>query len=152
MRAAWVSLVGALVGGGLFFLAGFFGPIWLWPSSNQGPLTGIFITGPAGFLLGGILGMVIGVLRSTPRKGWFGGLALGITFSTVCFSLTGNAFSVILFLAGIVVFGLVGFVSGALSVPRRNRPATWVVTLAVVLIGLCGFFLLGVMLAQAFFG
>jgi hypothetical protein len=39
-------------------LAGFVGPIILRPDSNQGPLLGIFITGPAGFVLGGLGGFV----------------------------------------------------------------------------------------------
>lgn len=34
------------------FLAGFIGPMILAPDSNQGPMLGIFITGPGGFVLG----------------------------------------------------------------------------------------------------
>jgi hypothetical protein len=34
------------------FLIGFLGPIFLSPGANQGPLLGIFITGPAGAILG----------------------------------------------------------------------------------------------------
>ena len=44
--------------GAIAFVAGFFGPILLMPGANQGPLLGIFITGPLGFLLGGIGGAV----------------------------------------------------------------------------------------------
>jgi hypothetical protein len=40
------------------FLAGFLGPIILAPQANQGPLLGIFITGPLGFLFGGLAGFV----------------------------------------------------------------------------------------------
>jgi hypothetical protein len=43
---------GALITGGIGFSAGFFGPIVFAPEANQGPLVGIFITGPLGFLLG----------------------------------------------------------------------------------------------------
>ena len=49
---------GALVTGAIGFSVGFFGPILLTPGANQGPLLGIFITGPLGFLLGGIGGAV----------------------------------------------------------------------------------------------
>lgn len=48
----------ALLLGGVGFAAGFFGPMILKPSANQGPLLGIFVTGPAGFVLGLIYGMV----------------------------------------------------------------------------------------------
>ena len=53
----------ALVLGGVGFIFGFFGPIELSPDANQGPLLGIFITGPLGFLLGAILGLIVGALR-----------------------------------------------------------------------------------------
>lgn len=53
----WAA-IGAVALGGIGFLGGFFGPILLAPEANQGPLLGIFITGPLGFLLGGILGAV----------------------------------------------------------------------------------------------
>ena len=46
------GLIPALVVGGISFAIGFFGPIMWAPEANQGPLLGIFITGPAGFVLG----------------------------------------------------------------------------------------------------
>ena len=60
--AAW----GALVVGGVGFVCGFFGPIALSPDANQGPLLGIFITGPGGALLGALLGAVTGALEVRP--------------------------------------------------------------------------------------
>ena len=48
----------AFVVGGFGFVAGFFGPMLLTPGANQGPLLGLFITGPLGFLLGGIGGAI----------------------------------------------------------------------------------------------
>jgi len=54
---------GALVTGGVGFSAGFFGPIIFTPEANQGPLLGIFITGPLGFLLGGIGGFVYWLIQ-----------------------------------------------------------------------------------------
>ena len=40
------------------FIGGFFGPILLDPGANQGPLLGIFFTGPPGFIVGAIGGAV----------------------------------------------------------------------------------------------
>ena len=49
-------LLGALGTGGIGFSAGFFGPIFFMPDANQGPLLGLFITGPLGFVLGALGG------------------------------------------------------------------------------------------------
>lgn len=46
----WIVIVG-----GFGFAAGFFGPMIFAPGANQGPLMGIFITGPLGAIGGGIL-------------------------------------------------------------------------------------------------
>ena len=43
--------------GVLGFALGFFGPMLLAPDANQGPLLGIFITGPLGFLVGLVWGI-----------------------------------------------------------------------------------------------
>ncbi len=43
--------------GGVCFAAGFFGPMILAPGANQGPLLGIFFTGPLGFALGLVWGL-----------------------------------------------------------------------------------------------
>ena len=51
-------LAGALILGSAGFVGGFFGPIIFDPGANQGPLLGIFITGPIGFLLGAVAGGV----------------------------------------------------------------------------------------------
>jgi hypothetical protein len=56
-------LMTAVVVGGVAFAAGFFGPIIFTPEANQGPLLGIFITGPLGF----VFGMGIGVWREARR-------------------------------------------------------------------------------------
>jgi hypothetical protein len=42
------ALVGTVVTGGIGFAVGFFGPMVLDPGSPQGPLLGIFVTGPLG--------------------------------------------------------------------------------------------------------
>lgn len=41
-----------LIIGAISFVLGFFGPILFIPDANQGPLLGIFITGPFGFVIG----------------------------------------------------------------------------------------------------
>ena len=48
------ALLGALILGGIGFVGGFFGPIIFTPEANQGPLLGIFITGPAGVIVGAV--------------------------------------------------------------------------------------------------
>jgi hypothetical protein len=54
----------ALTVGGLALAAGFFGPILLAPEANQGPLLGLFITGPAGL----VLGLAWGAWRAKRRR------------------------------------------------------------------------------------
>ena len=49
--------------GGISFLAGFVGPIIFAPDANQGPLLGIFITGPLGFVVGILLGIIFFAIR-----------------------------------------------------------------------------------------
>lgn len=61
----WVLLVG-LAG----FLAGFIGPIILVPEANQGPLVGIFISGPVGALAGVCLFAFCTALRVSARAQW----------------------------------------------------------------------------------
>lgn len=56
MSASVMAGLGALILGGLGFVAGFFGPMILAPEANQGPMLGIFITGPAGAVIGAIAG------------------------------------------------------------------------------------------------
>lgn len=51
-------MLGAIVVGAIGFCGGFFGPMIFAPEANQGPLLGLFFTGPLGFLLGGIGGLV----------------------------------------------------------------------------------------------
>lgn len=46
------TIVGGVILGGIGFVAGFFGPLILAPTANQGPLLGILYTGPMGFVLG----------------------------------------------------------------------------------------------------
>jgi len=51
--------------GAITFVVGFVGPILVTPSANQGPLLGIFFTGPLGL----VLGFVWGLIRAARRRG-----------------------------------------------------------------------------------
>jgi len=55
----------ALAMGGVGGAAGFFGPMILSPDANQGPMLGLFITGPGGALAGAVLGVVFRFLPFT---------------------------------------------------------------------------------------
>ncbi|MEX0922275.1 MAG: hypothetical protein WDZ84_05830 [Rhodovibrionaceae bacterium] len=59
LRVLGTALLLGLIG----FVLGFFGPMLLAQDANQGPLLGIFITGPGGLLLG----LVVGVIRELRR-------------------------------------------------------------------------------------
>ena len=59
----WGITVG-LIGG----LGGFIGPMLLTPESNQGPLLGIFFTGPLGFILGLFIGLILEPARLARSK------------------------------------------------------------------------------------
>ncbi|HET8623748.1 MAG TPA: hypothetical protein VFM14_09325 [Gemmatimonadales bacterium] len=52
-RIGWIT-------GGLGLVLGFVGPLLVTPKANLGPLLGILITGPAGFVLGALGGAVVG--------------------------------------------------------------------------------------------
>jgi hypothetical protein len=54
----WAA-VGALLMGVTGFVSGFLGPIRFQPWANQGPMVGIFLTGPGGALLGAIVGAAL---------------------------------------------------------------------------------------------
>ncbi len=59
----WAAIIGS-VG----FCAGFFGPMLLAPQANQGPLLGLFITGPLGFVGGAIGGLIHGLWRRSQTR------------------------------------------------------------------------------------
>ena len=50
--------------GTIAFLAGFIGPMIFAPQANQGPLLGIFYTGP----IGTVVGLLWGILRAQRRR------------------------------------------------------------------------------------
>jgi uncharacterized membrane protein YeaQ/YmgE (transglycosylase-associated protein family) len=55
LAPAWAA-AGALLLGATGFVIGFFGPMRFQPWANQGPLVGLFLTGPGGVLLGAAIG------------------------------------------------------------------------------------------------
>jgi hypothetical protein len=59
------ALYWATVEGALGFCGGFFGPMIFAPEANQGPLLGIFITGPLGFIVGGMGGLIYALWRGS---------------------------------------------------------------------------------------
>ena len=59
-------LKGGLLVGAIGFAIGYFGPLIWAPSANQGPLLGIFITGPIGFVIGAALGWLYARTRVRP--------------------------------------------------------------------------------------
>jgi hypothetical protein len=59
--AAGLAAIGGLLMGVTGFVIGFFGPIRFQPWANQGPMVGLFVTGPGGVLLGVIVGSVLGI-------------------------------------------------------------------------------------------
>ncbi|HWA27209.1 MAG TPA: hypothetical protein VG734_16250 [Lacunisphaera sp.] len=61
----WVVLLG-LAG----FCAGFFGPLVFVPEANQGPLVGIFLTGPGGAALGLLLWLLMKLRPLPGRSQW----------------------------------------------------------------------------------
>jgi hypothetical protein len=61
IRESWRG--GWLVGG-VGFALGFVGPLFIWPDSNLGPLLGILVTGPVGFVLGALGAGVLRDVRS----------------------------------------------------------------------------------------
>jgi len=76
----WVALPAALG-----FVAGFLGPVVLNPGANQGPLLGIFITGPGGAVLGLFAGLVTRPLRLPAAREWQ--VLIGVSAALVLWTL-----------------------------------------------------------------
>ena len=67
----WKSWRAARLLGGIGLVGGVVGPALIWPGSNQGPLLGILITGPLGFILGAVGGLLFPLdhLASREQRG-----------------------------------------------------------------------------------
>ncbi|HKQ18121.1 MAG TPA: hypothetical protein VJW75_00110 [Candidatus Eisenbacteria bacterium] len=61
-RMRFAAICGFITGA-VGFILGFLGPIVLAPQANQGPLLGIFVTGPLGFFVGLAAGWLIARFR-----------------------------------------------------------------------------------------
>ena len=96
-------LLAGLAVGSLSFLAGFIGPM-IFSSSNQGPLLGIFFTGPLGFVIGCVGGAAWTWSRSRPTApirpvrtgGGLGRSLLAIVVGLVVSSALGSAIDVVI--------------------------------------------------------
>ncbi len=64
IRATWKG--GVWVGAASFAL-GFIGPLVIWPDGNLGPLLGILLTGPLGFVCGALGGVILDARGSRLR-------------------------------------------------------------------------------------
>lgn len=65
--AAFARILGwAFKIGGIAFAIGFVGPMLVRPDANQGPLLGILVTGPLGFVAGLVVGAVMEWRRPPP--------------------------------------------------------------------------------------
>ncbi len=62
------TILGGIVVGGVCFVAGFFGPIIFAPQANQGPLLGLFVTGPLGAVAGSVGGAILWLAKRGPRQ------------------------------------------------------------------------------------
>ena len=60
----YTGCLGGLIVGGIGFAVGFVGPMLLKPGANQGPLLGILITGPGGFVVGIVAAVALAKLRA----------------------------------------------------------------------------------------
>jgi hypothetical protein len=125
----WAFLVGAVA-----FAAGFFGPILLAPEANQGPLLGIFITGPLGFIAGALFGFIRELRNGfeTPERGSIRGSASAPVANLESAPPALHAAPVRI-IAGLGGLGLGGF-GGAELIAGAERGAAAAIVLGAVLI------------------
>ena len=123
-------IIGCGLGLGMIsFLAGILGPIFLDPGSNQGPLLGIFITGPLGF----VLGLVLGTLWSSWRDKT-GNLRTEMNWLFAIWPLSALIYLFLLVFGGFVLLMVLGvqiaivIVGGVLVAAAQKRPAILPVT------------------------
>lgn len=121
---AWAALVG-----GVSFLIGYIGPV-LFSDSNLGPLLGIFVTGPLGFLLGTLIGILVSARQKAPEPAtnevrWLGSAWLGALLFTLAVSAGGIGWvSIGAQLSVIICAGILFYVVPA-QLPegiRKSRP------------------------------
>lgn len=61
------AVKGGCLLGAIGFIGGFFGPMIVAPDAPQGPMFGIFFIGPGGFVLGLLIGAIMGFVRSRQK-------------------------------------------------------------------------------------
>jgi len=64
-QMAQAAFKGSAIFGSIGFIAGFIGPMIISPDANQGPLMGIFLTGPLGAFMGLVFGGIWWFIRRT---------------------------------------------------------------------------------------
>ena len=86
-----MSIIWALTLGVVGFASGFFGPVFLNPGANQGPLLGIFFTGPISFIAGFVGGSLATKYKLNKFQNFFflGFASIFIVFVVLAISLPG---------------------------------------------------------------
>ena len=119
----------ALMASGVAFAIGFIGPA-LFSSSNLGPLLGIFITGPLGFLVGALVGILLSAGDSAGRTldtelRWLLGAWLATLLYTLASSVVGIGLVAIGAQVAVLICAAVLFYLVPATLPQwvaRNRP------------------------------
>ena len=116
--------IGALSAAFLSFIAGLFLPVWLAPSSNIGPITAFVVT-PIGFAFGGILGLVVVKLTSSPLGaiivGAIAGASLVIGLSLITGAGIKSVPDVISIVAASLIFGISALLSLLASRSKKEK-------------------------------
>lgn len=130
-------LLVALLAGGLSFAAGFFGPIFLTPGNNLGPLFGIFITGPIGFLAGAVLGAFWSVIRTEGQVAYSELTAFLVIFFFSflgCYWWANSSWSAYVMAVGLALFTIaVGILILGIKKLRRKIPTDICIAWAIAL-------------------
>lgn len=124
----WAALVG-----GVSFLIGYIGPALL-SDSNLGPMLGIFITGPLGFLLGALVGILISARRKAPQSvttevRWLGGAWIGAMLFSLAASVAGIGWLSLGAQLSVVTCAALLFYSMPLQLPEAIRKSRFIVLL-----------------------
>lgn len=128
-------LLCSVAAGTIGFAGGFFGPMIFSPGSNQGPLLGILVTGPLGFLIGPAIGVATLIRRTTlaalPRAASW--LTLQLVLAAAFYWL----FAEVLAVLGLGVMFLTALVGVAVFVyaMRHLSPSRPAVAAGAILLG-----------------
>ena len=120
----------AAITGGVAFVARYIGPI-LFSDSNLGPLLGIFVTGPLGFLLGILIGVLISARQKSDRSAtaelrWLGAAWLGAILFTFASTIGGIHWLTIAAQLSVVLCAVIVFYFTRVQLPvgvKKTRPA-----------------------------